>query len=353
MSKYIASGTYGCVIKPNLNCNGTFGKSNTISKFFFDEIDYINEKNIHKKIENIDKKHEFTIKMVSSCKISLTPEIKKKINKLNLCDLKTDEIHQIIYEYGGYDLDIFFNKQSINFNKFNFYIFLQKFFNIFYGLSKLNKNDLIHFDIKINNILYNINKEKFHIIDFGLLISKSKLYTNHIVNSFKNNQHAFYPNDFNIISYINNGIFYKNLNEYKLNSDLFILFINDEIDIIKNNYKFNNNDPYLKEILDIYNYFKIDMFKNFDYKFFEKIFIKKIDINKLCKDIAGKLDVYMIGLALYEITIIIFTKFYNNPSIKKIPIELFSLIKKMLILNPCKRISIHKAKTEYKAIMKV
>ena len=35
MSEYIGKGSYGCVIKPNINCNGTFGKNNEITKFFF------------------------------------------------------------------------------------------------------------------------------------------------------------------------------------------------------------------------------------------------------------------------------------------------------------------------------
>ena len=64
MSEYISKGTYGCVIKPNINCNGTFGNDNTISKFFFDKDDYLIEKKIQQKINKIDKKQKFTIKMI-------------------------------------------------------------------------------------------------------------------------------------------------------------------------------------------------------------------------------------------------------------------------------------------------
>ena len=43
MSEYIDRGSYGCVIKPNIKCDGTFGNNN-ITKFFFDKSSYIIEK---------------------------------------------------------------------------------------------------------------------------------------------------------------------------------------------------------------------------------------------------------------------------------------------------------------------
>ena len=44
MSEYLEKGSYGCIIKPNLNCNGTFGNINEITKFFFNKEIYLIEK---------------------------------------------------------------------------------------------------------------------------------------------------------------------------------------------------------------------------------------------------------------------------------------------------------------------
>ena len=76
MSEYLEKGSYGCIIKPNLNCNGTFGNINEITKFFFNKESYLIEKKNHERMEKIDKKNSFIVKKISNCKILLTPEIK-------------------------------------------------------------------------------------------------------------------------------------------------------------------------------------------------------------------------------------------------------------------------------------
>jgi serine/threonine protein kinase len=321
MSQFIGVGSYGCVIRPNLNCDGSFGKPNTISKFFFYEKDYLIEKDIQKKIDKIDKKHIFTIKTISSCKIKLTHEIKENIYDLKLCDLTTDDLYEINYEYGGIDL----RKLSPEFLR------LDKFINIFYGLSILNKNNLAHCDIKLDNILYDKDKNRFNIIDFGYLKPIDEVYLYDNITFFKDSKtHPLYPNEFNIIiSYIH----YKNLEEYNLNTNEFLLLIDDYIEIIK---KITN--IYSLKLLEIYNYFKYDIYKEFNLEKYKKINIEEF---------GNKIDVYMLGITLYDILI----KIYLNKS--SFPIKLIPLIKKMVLLNPNERITIQEATTEFKSIMKL
>jgi len=353
MSKYIAKGSYGCIIKPNINCDGSFGNTNEVSKFFFDKKDYFDEKKLQEKIDKIDKKKIFTIKKKSNCKIQLTPEIKKKISKLNLCEFDTDEIYQITYEYGGIDIHNLF-KLDIH-NKIDFFEFFQKFSNVFDGLCKINESGFIHFDIRTDNILYDINKKKFVIIDFGMLKEKKNIFRFDKIHSFKNSPHPNYPNEISILSYIMDGIFYKDLNKYNLNSNILIMLIDNKMIHIINRYKLSDN-PYfkklLKEFINIFNYFDIDIYKSFNPDIYEKIFHRKTNISKLCFDISGKIDVYMLGILLLELLLDIFTKSYNNPSIKKIPLKLFPLIKKMVLINPCDRPTIQQATKEFKSIMK-
>ena len=70
------------------------------------------------------------------------------------------------------------------------------------------------------------------------------------------------------------------------------------------------------------------------------------------KDFTNKIDVYMLGLTLFELLLNILKNLHNNPSIIEIPLELFILIKKMIHLNPYERITIQEATIEFKSIMK-
>lgn len=353
MSEYIDKGSYGCIIKPNLKCNGLFGNDKYITKIFFNKSSYLIEKKNHENIEKIDKRNIFIVKKISNCKILLTPEIKKKIKNIDLCNLKSDEIYQITYQYGGIDLIHIFKKIQNDLLKINLFNFLHNFSNIFDGLSKINKNNLIHFDIRINNILYDIKKNKFNIIDFGVLQKINKYYK--YIHNIKNNPHPSYPNDINILSYIIDGYFYKDLNKYNLNSNELVFMLENNIHIINNIYK-NKKKPYFNKLLilinDIYNYFKIDIFINFDSTLFENIYFQKIKLSKIYKDFGNKIDVYMLGLVLFELLLFIYIYLNKNPSIEKIPLELFSLIKKMILLNPYDRPTIQEASIEFKSIMK-
>ena len=211
MSVYIARGTYGCVIGPNLNCDGTFGNSKYITKFFFDKRDFEIEKEFELTLQKIDKKYSFTTQMISSCEVHLTDEIKSKIHNIKLCELKSDDVYQITYENGGVNLFSLFKNKENRFYSFKIINFLKKFVNIFEGLCQINKNKLIHFDIRLENILYNINTNKFKIIDFGLMIKQEEYFKYILENDI---HHESYPSDINLLSYIHKGIIHDNLKKY-------------------------------------------------------------------------------------------------------------------------------------------
>jgi SAM-dependent methyltransferase len=159
-----------------------------------------------------------------------------------------------------------------------------------------------------------------------------------------------------ILGNILDGYYYKDLKNFNLNSNQLVKILEEYISILKELYK-NNTDPYFKSVLklisDIYIYFKIDIFKKFDYKIFEKMLLNKKTLSKNYKEFLYKLDVYMLGLTLYELLINIFIHLRKNPSINKIPLEIFSLIKKMVLFNPYERLTIQQATIEFKSIMKI
>jgi hypothetical protein len=82
---------------------------------------------------------------------------------------------------------------------------------------------------------------------------------------------------------------------------------------------------------------------------------KKICIDK-ANDIISKIDVYMLGITLFILLLELIKLFIEHKQfskINKIPLSLFHLIKKMILINPCQRIGIKKARDEYKQILSI
>lgn len=355
---YIASGSYGCVISPSHSCEGK-PETNTqnISKLF-NEIELFKDEVIIQTYiqEQIDPTGNFTVKMINSCS-SKNKDFLPKIKDFNKCELineRTPIIYQINYEYGGIDLSVLVEEHFRIIDK----TVLKSFINIFKGISVLNAKSIIHHDIRLNNIVYDIIKKKFSLIDFGLMTTGDKIYDSNIL---LNETHKYFltyltfPPEY---SFIYNAL-YNNNNPINVNSINTYKFIDE----LENYFKEINqllkkcnkqNKVYLKKIIEIKKLL-IDVVK---ISTTVTLFISDINdkenyfINLLKKDdkIKQKIDVYMLGLTLYYfIYLTIYNKIKSNISID-IPIKIFDLIKKMVDINPFTRISIEEATTEYEQL---
>jgi len=320
MAKFLAKGSYGCVVRPAYNCNKLLSSENTISKLFIYKNDWEKEVKINKIIEQLDPNNFFTVKMMDSCIIKMDGmNITKKCN----LEKANDYIYQIVYEYGGDEIIKIFQHTEI----INAVIILKKFVNIFEGLCILDANDIIHHDIKPNNILYNITKNKFYLIDFGLYITKDDKYIHH------DTKYVYYPSEYAFLYYIKNG---KSLN--KINVENYKKLIGININFLMK-----------KVIIDIKIRNKIkNIYDNLD-KDKEAIYNKiilNIDIN-----LYNKIDVYMLGLTLYDFIMAIFIHCTELNNISKIPIEILDLISDMTNIDPYERITIQEATERYKLII--
>jgi len=355
MSEFIGKGTYGCVFRPSINCDGTIGGEKTVSKFFLDKKDYLNELKLQKVIDKIDVENKFTVKKISNCKVKITQELKKEIKNFDKCYNLSNDIYQITYEYGGYDLYRLFKYDKDKIKDVDLSLFLKKFLTIFEGLSILDRNQLLHFDIRSDNILYDPEKMKFVIIDFGLMKSRNNIFSYDLFSSFHKNPHLNYPNEFVLFYFIVNK---KEINKFKLNSYSYIEFNQNKINALKTLDKF---DLYVKKFNEIFDYLINDIntnlketlkiFKNLEYTFNDVSINRKTSL--ICSDIKSKIDVYMLGIVLLDLLFYIFIFISSNPTISSIPLSLFDLIKKMISLNPCNRPTIQEAMKEFKELMKI
>jgi len=270
--KILDKGFYGIVIKDGF-------ASNSISKLFISKQEYKQEIQNHKLISSIDINNDFTIKLLNHSQISFDNiNIHKKDFKELKEFTKNKRIFQITYEYGGCGLHHIHND-----------IHLSKFIHLIEGVKKLQDNNLIHTDIKLDNILFN---NKFILIDFGLLKYKED-FLNHIP-YLTNNDIKHFPSEFKIHSSFE-----------ELNLNLFLKSINLQ------------NSIHKKEFIQLNQYLKKELFEFHQSKQFS------INLNKF--------DVYQLGLVLYQLILII------NKEINK---DIFILIRKMLEPFPHKRTEI-------------
>ena len=178
-SKVVGEGTYGCVLKPPLKCDKT---SNLINQDYVNKISKImstqhaiNEEKEYSAINNIDGLDKYAITGPVLCKPSLDNKFNTSVNKCKTSIVKNTfnsnktNLRMLLLEDGGiniYDhIKKVFTLQSLDEKK----VFLTSLIKLFDGLLFFQSNEIIHRDIKLPNMVYNVNNGRAKYIDFGLM----------------------------------------------------------------------------------------------------------------------------------------------------------------------------------------
>lgn len=184
--KLISQGTYGCIFKKGLTCDGMIDETNTISKIQEKNETSENEVNMGKKIMEIPNYQDHFAPIIESCDVDISKIESTEINKCNFIKSYKNKnqpltFHMNKIEYVGkkhlsnYFLELLENKQKVE-------RFSGEFVNIFLEISNkyriLNEqHNIIHMDVKTNNIMINEKKNPM-IIDFGLSFDRKELLEN-------------------------------------------------------------------------------------------------------------------------------------------------------------------------------
>ena len=326
---YIAEGTYGCVFTPPLKCEKKTNKSQ-IGKIFQNKATMEEEKVLAEKIHNLDKEGKWTVRYFGDCIVNIQNiQENNDINKCNLIDLKTaTDIHQLIYNNGGIDLD-----KLINNNLNNFYIddLIELFLPLLKGLVVLNNQKLIHCDIKPSNILYNSELNKLYIIDFGLLTAYNEIGTIEKDYLLEHSYPYFPP-------------------EFKIYSKLILHESNINILDILCNYNFYNKKTYIdfmSQFIDIPTEINLLIAKSSQNK---DLFKEKFN-----KEYVSKIDVYSLGMTFIEIIYNISKKHSIKSKIKNFN-YFMDFIKTVIIpmihIDPDKRCNAKEASNKLKILLK-
>jgi len=148
--KLIGEGAYGCVYQPAIRCEGNYSKKRnmgTVSKLLYSK-NAATEYATKSLLEPIDPEQKYLLYPIKTCKPSSASE---NIAEYESC--ADDDTTLIMYKYGGKDLTHFMvDLNAAAFGKTHV-IFMEGFMNLFIGLERLHQGDLIHLDIKNENVL--------------------------------------------------------------------------------------------------------------------------------------------------------------------------------------------------------
>uniref|UniRef100_A0A6C0IS67 Protein kinase domain-containing protein n=1 Tax=viral metagenome TaxID=1070528 RepID=A0A6C0IS67_9ZZZZ len=207
MSKVIGEGTYGCVHRPSLHCaqepSPDFDYSKYVSKIMLTKNaqDELAEFVTIGKLDTTDEYHLGTpylcktdlkkndsIKAVSGCKNINVKDVENNPNKYSL----------LVLPFGGPDFKSFcvdhIKKYMTSKKKEKCDEFWLEVYHLLKGLQFFRKHDIVHNDLKPQNILFNMDTQKMKYIDFGLMRKKIQIIkTSKASENFMGIFHWSYP----------------------------------------------------------------------------------------------------------------------------------------------------------------
>jgi serine/threonine protein kinase len=179
----IGQGSYGCVFKPGINCKGkTNNSENYISKIQIDKLTLDNEISISKIIKLIPSYKDYFSPIINYCSVNINSIETEEINKCEILsnfnsksdsdkEIKISKIKYVGEKSLGTYLLYILKKKPEKFLE----IFLETHIILLDGLTILNDREIIHNDIKENNIICSDDDGRPIIIDFGLSIENEYL----------------------------------------------------------------------------------------------------------------------------------------------------------------------------------
>lgn len=180
--KILGKGSFGAVIQPSFSCNSKidaltekieYSKSN-VSKIYFNEGNAKKEYNELKKIADIDPQGFATLASDTTL-CEATQENLNYIKRMDLNEMVNNQINgqYLTMKYGGIELkkagEMIMNPQI-------FIDYICEFLRMYIMVYKLYQNNLVHHDIKENNILFEKKDNRMYLIDFGLM-GHQKIYS--------------------------------------------------------------------------------------------------------------------------------------------------------------------------------
>mgnify|MGYP001449384507 FL=1 len=169
--KLLAEGGYGCVFTPGINCDGSVMKSKKyVSKIQRYDSSAVNEIKIGKMIQQLNGFEDHFAPVLKHCEIDIASIEDKEIGKCGILKKKKAKdfvVMKLQYIEGEDFMDYLVSQKNSVQLVSNIIL---SFNHLLKSLTMMASKDIVHYDVKGTNILFNINKEIPLLIDFGLSI---------------------------------------------------------------------------------------------------------------------------------------------------------------------------------------
>lgn len=277
MSELLSQGGYGCVYHPALTCSGKAESSKkSVSKLQRKDWASKNEIEIGKLVKNISNYSSFFLPITSSCNINISSVDNKLVKDCRVITKRPDA--DFVLMKMDYLENVSFTDFLKSKGESNAHLLLkivESYKNLTSSLGKLADIDVVHHDLKLDNILIDSKNNLPVIIDFGISLNMKNISeTDERLNDyFYVHAPDYYPwsLDIHIINYIvqvrSDGEYGPiNFEELKEIADEYCKF-NLALDVFSDNFKkaYNNkcyvyinslvgkrNNEILKILLDNY-----------------------------------------------------------------------------------------------------
>jgi len=174
--KLLAEGGYGCVFVPGINCDGSIMKTKKyVSKIQRADDSAINEIEIGKIIQDIGGFEDHFSPVLKHCNIDVASIKDKEITKCTILKKKATKkfiVMKLQYIEGKDFIDYLIGQKNSVQLVSNIIL---SYNHLLKSISMLIGKDLMHYDVKGTNILFDMEKENPVLIDFGLSVQISNI----------------------------------------------------------------------------------------------------------------------------------------------------------------------------------
>lgn len=179
-TQLIGKGSYGCVYSPALRCAGepnTIPQSSRVSKLMT-KAEATKELNESVWVQGINGSSQFTVSATKQCNLNQENRLPGRHGRqINACNILTkanlDSASLLYMDNGGN------NVKKTLFTPEEILPFFRSFQNLFDGIVQFQKNDVVHMDIKKDNVVTRKNDDgtfTTRFIDFGISIPLRDAY---------------------------------------------------------------------------------------------------------------------------------------------------------------------------------
>ena len=351
-SEVIGEGTYGCVLKPSLTCKDkNISYKNKISKWMLSD-SAVKEVQEYTLVGKADKKNEFYTGQPIQCKLKEDDSTWNAISKCKLMTTKfknktrkqvVDGSSLLIIGDGGSDLEKWikiYNKMKV---KPEIETFWKDAIRLFRGIQVFQQYDLIHHDIKPQNVVYQIENRRLNYIDFGLMRSiKTEAAKCQDIKRCLANSHWNYPTE---VFLMNRKLFdelTRQTREQRMNT----------FDVYMNSIKKKGDNLFVKAFYTLLKYVTItksdkDRFYQQHKEGFRELILEPGNYDDFLKRVLSGFDVFGLGLTLMYVLV----RVKSHMGMRTVN-AMESLFFRMMTPNIYKRVSIGQALTEYEKIIR-